>query len=39
MQYRKLGNTGVMISALGFGSMRLPGYEKDGSFLLKKKIN
>ncbi|NSW92384.1 MAG: aldo/keto reductase [Firmicutes bacterium] len=34
MQYRKFGNTGVMISALGFGSMRLPGYEKDGEFFV-----
>jgi len=32
MQYRKFGNTGVMISALGFGSMRLPGAEKDGQY-------
>lgn len=30
MQYRKFGNTGVNISALGFGAMRLPEYEKDG---------
>lgn len=32
MQYRKFGNTGVMISALGFGAMRLPEYEKDGQW-------
>ena len=29
MNYRKFGNTGEMISALGFGCMRLPEYEKD----------
>lgn len=29
MQYRKHGNTGVNISALGFGCMRLPEYEDE----------
>ncbi|NMB24877.1 MAG: 4Fe-4S dicluster domain-containing protein [Firmicutes bacterium] len=33
MQYRRFGNTGVKISALGFGAMRLPELEeKDGSW-------
>ena len=32
MQYRQFGNTGKMISALGFGCMRLPEYEEDGKW-------
>lgn len=35
MQYRKFGNTGIQISALGFGAMRLPEYEKDGQWFIK----
>jgi len=34
MKYRKLGNTGFEISALGFGAMRLPEYEKDGKWYM-----
>lgn len=30
MKYRKFGNTGVEISSLGFGCMRLPMAQKDG---------
>ncbi len=34
MNYRKFGETGVNISALGFGCMRLPEYEKDGQWFI-----
>lgn len=30
MQYRQFGNTGVEISTLGFGAMRLPSHLEDG---------
>ena len=29
MQYRKFGNTGAMVSTLGFGCMRLPEYQDE----------
>lgn len=34
MIYKKFGNTGVEISALGFGCMRLPELEKDGKWTI-----
>lgn len=34
MQYRDFGNTGVKISALGLGAMRLPEIEKDGKWYM-----
>ncbi|MGE5605810.1 MAG: aldo/keto reductase, partial [Bacteroidota bacterium] len=35
MQYRVFGNTGIKLSALGFGAMRLPEVELNG----KKQID
>ena len=34
MKYRKFGNTGEEISALGFGCMRLPEFERDGKWFV-----
>ncbi|MCL2718256.1 MAG: aldo/keto reductase [Lachnospiraceae bacterium] len=34
MQYRKLGNTGLDISILGFGAMRLPEIQKGDDFYI-----
>ena len=41
MQYRKHGNTGIQISALGFGCMRLPEYQDEqGDWLVdQEKVN
>ena len=41
MQYRKFGNTGMNISALGFGCMRLPEIQKeDGTWEIEQeKVN
>jgi len=39
LQYRKFGTTGVEISALGFGAMRLPEIEeKDGTFRIDEEV-
>lgn len=35
MQYREFGRTGIKISALGFGAMRLPSYNLDGKNVTK----
>lgn len=34
MRYRPFGKTGVDVSVLGFGCMRLPEYEKDGKWYI-----
>ncbi len=40
MNYREFGKTGEKISALGFGCMRFPEYEKDGkSFVDQDKVD
>jgi predicted aldo/keto reductase-like oxidoreductase len=39
MQYRPFGNTGVMVSALGFGAMRLPTEEETAVHLVQKAID
>ncbi|MCL2053889.1 MAG: aldo/keto reductase [Oscillospiraceae bacterium] len=38
MQYRKFGNTGLDISVLGFGCMRLPEIEKEGKHYVNEDI-
>lgn len=36
MKYRKMGSVGWDVSALGFGCMRFPTYEKDGKKLIEE---
>ena len=36
MRYRKFGSTGFDISALGYGCMRLPEYQKDGIWYMRE---
>ena len=38
MLYNKFGNTGTKISALGFGCMRLPEYQRDGKWFIKEEL-
>ncbi len=37
MQYRDFGSTGIKLSALGFGAMRLPEVEVEGKYRVKEK--
>lgn len=39
MQYRKFGNTGFEISALGFGAMRLPHKNVDGQNVIDEELS
>ncbi|MGI6563572.1 MAG: aldo/keto reductase [Clostridia bacterium] len=39
MKYRKFGNTGVMVSALGFGCMRLPMIETDNGKVVNEELS
>ena len=36
MKYRKFGNTGVEVSILGLGTMRLPGYKEGNKYIDQK---
>ncbi len=36
MQYRDFGNTGIKVSILGFGAMRLPEVETNGKYQVKE---
>ncbi len=36
MQYAQFGNTGIEVSKLGFGAMRLPEYEQKGRWLVRE---
>lgn len=38
MQYRKFGNTGIKISTLGFGAMRLPEKEINGQWFIDEDL-
>ena len=38
MQYRPFGRTGINISTLGFGAMRLPGNPVDGKTVYDEEL-
>ena len=39
MQYRDLGRTGMKVSALGFGAMRLPNDEQEGIRIIQRALD
>ncbi len=38
MKYKKFGNTGIEVSVIGLGTMRLPGYREDSKTVDQKEV-